>query len=584
MMDLDRRGSEPFVDQSLVLQDPNYGFEVLSRLNSLRVESCFTDAILCVGQEEFPCHRNVLAVSSPYFKAMFSSDLRESKEAKVCLNDISPWTMKRVIEYAYTGRLEITVDNAQDMLAAANLFQYEVIVEACCDFLSRHLHPSNCLGIEHFAHMHSCHKLESESKQFVMDNFRSVVEYDEFCELPVERLIVYISSDLIDVRTEESVYEAVIKWLQHDIDERKKFVCALMEHIRFATVDSQYLNENIADDPLVRNCEKCSSLLDDAKRYRESSAGQHGNRRRSMQAETFTPRPSTVAKEVMVTIGGINNVNYVLQSMEMYDSQKDKYVPLPDMCQPTSWCSVTALNNDIYVTGGIVDGRIVPSFWRFVSAKRVWMQLPDMVIARARHTSTGWDGRLYVVGGIQLAPEGHLKPVENVDCYNVETGQWAVVGQSPFPRKQARLVQFHQTLVELGGTQSGAPAQTMESYICDSGAVNHSGEQFVLPESIQYAQIVVLNAVFYIVWEESKKLISLDPARRMFHRLANLHYSHTHSGATVLNNKIYVTGGLVDSKPSRIVECYDSATNVWTVVKSMRQPRACHGCVTIQMN
>ena len=84
-MDIERRGSEPFVDQCYVLQDPNYGLEVLSRLNAFRAEACFTDAILCVDQEEFPCHRNVLAVSSPYFRAMFSSDLKESKEAKISL-------------------------------------------------------------------------------------------------------------------------------------------------------------------------------------------------------------------------------------------------------------------------------------------------------------------------------------------------------------------------------------------------------------------------------------------------------------------------------------------------------------------
>jgi hypothetical protein len=81
----------------------DYSSEMLNRLNSLRSEKIFTDATVCVGQEEFLCHRNVLAASSPYFRAMFTSELREGKETLVSFNDISPWIMKRIIDYIYTG-------------------------------------------------------------------------------------------------------------------------------------------------------------------------------------------------------------------------------------------------------------------------------------------------------------------------------------------------------------------------------------------------------------------------------------------------------------------------------------------------
>ena len=174
--------------------------------------------------------------------------------------------MKRVIEYAYTGHLEITVDNAQDLLGAANLFQYQAIVDACCEFLSRHLHPSNCLGIENFAHMHACSKLETEAHLFVLDNFSSVVEYEEFIELSPERLISYIASDHIDVRVEETVYEASLKWIQHDEEKRKHLSCSIMEHIRFATVDVQYMEDKVENDAIVRLCE---NLLQPCRRCQE---------------------------------------------------------------------------------------------------------------------------------------------------------------------------------------------------------------------------------------------------------------------------------------------------------------------------
>jgi len=139
---LERRGSEPFVEQSFLLQNPTYSCEMLSELNKFRTSELFTDAILCVGSEEYPCHRNVLAVSSPYFRAMFSLDLREGRETRISFNEISAATLKMVLDYVYTGCVEITVDNAQELLGAASLFQYPAIMDACCDFLDKHLHFS----------------------------------------------------------------------------------------------------------------------------------------------------------------------------------------------------------------------------------------------------------------------------------------------------------------------------------------------------------------------------------------------------------------------------------------------------------
>ncbi len=594
--DLERRNSESQLDQNLVIENPNYGHDVLSKLNTFREEGSFTDVLLCVGKEEFPCHRNVLAVSSPYFKAMFSSDLRESKEQRISFNEISAKTMRQVVDYAYSGKLEISVDSAQEMLAAGSLFQFPTIVAASCEFLQRNLHPSNCLGIENFAQMHSCNKLEMEAHQFTLDNFSAVVEYDEFLELPIERLISYLASDLIDVRTEETVYDAALKWINNDLDDRRRHLCAVLENVRLATIDVHYLEEVVEKDLLVRNEEQCMDMVIDAKRYHETKTDHHGQRRRSMQTETITPRPSTVAKEVMVLVGGINGVfpnhgarreaswlNVVLQCVEMYDPHKDKWHPLPDLPVTVSWYSVSAIGNTMFVSGGILDGQVINNVWKFDTVHREWSQVKPMVKPRARHASAVWNNRLYVLGGVDIVGENRPVQVESLECYDMELDFWSVVGQSPMARKQSRVVPYKQTLVEIGGTQGGVRLKTMESYICSEETLTYSGEQFVLPEAVQFSQIVVLSNIFYIIWEDSKKMISLNPEKRTFRRLSDMHYAHVHAGATVLGGKIYVAGGLVDSKPSRIVEVYDAATNLWTLVKSMKQARACHGCVTVQM-
>lgn len=75
----------------------------------------------------------------------------ERNRAHVTLHDVDPTALKQLIDYTYTGEITITEDNVQVLLPASSLLQIQSVREACCKFLLRQLHPSNCLGIRSFA-------------------------------------------------------------------------------------------------------------------------------------------------------------------------------------------------------------------------------------------------------------------------------------------------------------------------------------------------------------------------------------------------------------------------------------------------
>jgi len=124
----------------------------------------------------------------------------------------------------------------------------------------------------------------------------------------------------------------------------------------------------------------------------------------------------------------------------------------------------------------------------------------------------------------------------------------------------------------------------MESYQCNLAGFNYSGEQYVLPDEIQYSKFVFLDGCFLIVWEDTRKVISLNPTQRTFKRVADMLDFHKFCGATVLRKRLYVAGGEVDSQPTSVVECYDPETNIWEKCIALSEPRAHHGCVTICMS
>jgi len=66
------------------------------------------------------------------------------------------------------GKLEIKEDNVENLLSTACLLQLDSVICACCSFLSKQLHPSNCLGIRQFADTQGCSQLYREANDYVV--------------------------------------------------------------------------------------------------------------------------------------------------------------------------------------------------------------------------------------------------------------------------------------------------------------------------------------------------------------------------------------------------------------------------------
>lgn len=92
-------------------------------------------------------------------------DMKEHESNEVALHDVDPTAIELLIEYAYTGQIIITPDNVQVLLPASSVLQMQDVREACCRFLLRQLHPTNCLGIRSFAGA-----LQTVAKQIVANH------------------------------------------------------------------------------------------------------------------------------------------------------------------------------------------------------------------------------------------------------------------------------------------------------------------------------------------------------------------------------------------------------------------------------
>ena len=225
-----------------------------------------------VGFKSVKCHRVVLACVSRYFKTMFLSDMAEAKKPVILIKDIDENALEILIKFAYTSKVTITTDNVQSLLYASSILQMETVATACCEFMKSHLHPNNCIGVRTFAEQHGRNELMKMADQFTYDNFREVIESEEFVTMSVKHIDALVASDDLNVDSELQVYEAVMRWVKSDLNNRKKYLANLISKVKLPLLPTQYLMEKVETEELLKKDLECRDYLDEAKYYQLSMA------------------------------------------------------------------------------------------------------------------------------------------------------------------------------------------------------------------------------------------------------------------------------------------------------------------------
>lgn len=318
----------------------------LNELNLVRKRQELCDVILHVGNRKIFAHKVILAACSPYFRAMFTGELAESRQTEVTIRDIDESAMEILIDFCYTSHIVVEESNVQTLLPAACLLQLQEIQEVCCEFLKRQLDPSNCLGIRAFADTHACRDLLRIADKFTQHNFQDVVEHEEFLLLPLNQLIDICSSDELNVRSEEQVYGAAMAWVKYNIAERRQHLPVVLQHVRMPLLSPKFLVGTVGADLLIKSDETCRDLVDEAKNYLLLP-----QERPHMQGPRTRPRKPIRRGEVLFAVGGWCSGD-AIASVERHDPQSGEWKMVAHMTKRRCGVGVAVLNDLLYAVGG----------------------------------------------------------------------------------------------------------------------------------------------------------------------------------------------------------------------------------------
>lgn len=240
---------------------PSHPQSILEGLQALRTNPKLSDVTLIVGGHEFPCHRSILALCSHYFKAMFAGDFLESFSARVEIKEVDPVVMETLIDFAYTGKVTINQGNVESLIQASNQLHFPVIRKVCSRYLRQQMDATNCLGICEFGEMHGCPEVSSKAWSFLEENFELVSQQEEFLQLSKERLVTYLSNNLLQVQEEQSLVEAVLRWVKYEKSARATHLPELLDLVHLVTLPDQYLQNLLSSEPLIQESDACKTII-----------------------------------------------------------------------------------------------------------------------------------------------------------------------------------------------------------------------------------------------------------------------------------------------------------------------------------
>ncbi|GFX18506.1 kelch-like protein 21 [Trichonephila clavipes] len=458
----------------------------------------FADATLRTEDgTKFEIHRILLAHRSIYFKALFCGDFGDGSD--ILLKGLDSKTLENVLIYLYTGNIQLDSENAADVLIASDYFMIDPLMQESRSFVLKEMTPSNCISlflttwrIEKLRILDYCHR-------FIIVHFEEVVTHtgsDEFGALPLEAVTRFLKEKCLNISSERTVWNAIVKWVIYDYPERLKFVPELLKYISVEDANEMLLKE-IVLHYVVRENPFCSDLI------LTTSQAHSGNVRifqqmlksESFMLESRVPTNLHLVTHYYVSCAGcsinvyftcdgeidfwrkIANIaicpDYLVQlghHIYMFDSWtnrslifdliESKCIPMVPISKSRCRYCVVSVNGCIYVIGGSVEAlESIEDIERFDPAKGKWEQVSSMV-PMFLCEAVAMNDHIYAIGDIG----GEPNPIMMVQVYDPSSDTWSFVSAPRNFRHEFTTIAFRGRLYIIGGETIDCVLRSTEVY------------------------------------------------------------------------------------------------------------------------
>ncbi|XP_078354444.1 kelch-like protein 7 [Oculina patagonica] len=503
------------------------------QLNEMRENDILCDTTIRAHGEDFPAHKCVLSAASQYFRALYTSQMKQTESNVVDLQEAKSPTISDVLQFIYTGKVSIDLSNARDLVVIADFLIIPSLKSKAALILESSVKVSNCLALESFATLYNCEALKQVAVTCKFENFVAVAKSADFKGLDLERVKELISSDDINVSKEHEVYEAVIDWVKHDLPSRECFLAELLKCVRLSSISEDNLRK-ILDEELITNNSNCTRMVN-------------------------------------------NTLDFLL---------------FPDRYQDLPLNPRLSLEEDVVVLTGGVSTKLNQDTQCFVPSTRTWVSLPTMPCCCPLGDAAVCDGLLYMFGeaneeDIENDLEWQSEP--KMCCFNPKQNKWTCHDVTK-NRHEFSLTCFDNELYMIGGNDIHHTCSGVEIY---NPGLNEWRQAASMATGRAGHSTVVLQDHIYVMGGENRNDANIclnsvecyNPLSDQWVNVSNMCKTRMFAAAATVYDKIVVVGGYADFTYSNIeptCEVFDRTLNEWSLVASPAVPRA--ACRAVSVN
>lgn len=612
----------------LKFTDESMRSNFLQSLCTMRRHRLFCDVILLVGNTEIHAHRNVLSCVSPHLMELFSSDsgslngiASDGKTPCYRLNgNISTTGLNFLVDYAYTGSLEVPNDMIRDVYLAAWQLKIDGVIKECARHMVSDLEPESCIETRSLPGISRNKNFVQEVDAYIAKNFAEVSQQSSFLQLPCILIeVLYQTKQEMALVAEASLARMVLDWIRRQMMEEGITVPNLMErsHMLYLALDNSL--QDCSDLPPGQESE--SDLVQDYKRLVLKCPNSKKQRKglktpgrprmilynrdlgereddHSLDCDWSMIESSKVGDHTFISLvtlnGNLSRLSIQLRlnipttpspinTPDTLSSSVSKEEDLDESLKPELFCEVATmsgpkcglgvaeLEGKLLVCGGYDRAECLRSVESYCPDTNSWTQQHNMGEARGRVQIAVIEGTVYAVGGCNGTTE-----LDSVECLSKIDCKWKKMCKLPLARSNAGVCALNGQIYCVGGWNGQSGIRQ-----CD----------VLKPEENKWFSIAPLNTGRYQAgvasylgklwvaggsdaWNCLGSVEMYDPKTEQWSFAASLLTPRRGCGLAEYNGKLYAVGGSDGTHSLNSTECYDEINKCWVAGPNLTSPRS----------
>ncbi|WP_436867042.1 Kelch repeat-containing protein [Bacillus fungorum] len=271
-------------------------------------------------------------------------------------------------------------------------------------------------------------------------------------------------------------------------------------------------------------------------------------------------------------IGGASG-STVSNVVQEYDPNTNKWSNKANMPTARTDLGVAVVDNKIYAIGGyrgnaFAYGGATNIVEVYDPTTDSWLTTMSMPVALSGGGTVALNNKIYVVGGLT----GQLQAISTVQEYDPATHTWSMKKNMPYALHHVGVTVLNDKIYAVGGGQNSARYNYLQEYDPNTNTWTNKAGMKVARNTLSAS---VLNGKIYAIGgsatgEIVKTVETYDPTTNTWSQIADLNKARWGSISVTMDNQIYIIGGgafQAKTTPVNSIEVYsETASPTWKFV------------------